>query len=278
MAKKSNSEQVSPTAYATGHMWVRLGLSHPALSTPQGRRLDRAFRIFLRVIGGASFGNLMLARHLGIDAQLTHAIEEGRVGTVIEIAAGLSGRGVRMMQRYGKRIRYIETDLPQMATLKRDLLDRAGLLSKRHQVLELNALSDKGVHSLAALVKTLDKTKGIAIITEGLMNYLDPDAAKAVWSRIAKNMKLFPHGLYLADGYVRSGNRSVSALLFGAVLSTFVRGRMHIHFNNTAHAVEIMRKAGFRSAALHKTRNLPETQTIAKKKGGERVLILEASI
>lgn len=272
-----SSEKISPTAYATGNLWVRLGLSHPALSTPQGRRLDRAFSLLMRVIGGGSFGALMLARHKGIDAQLAKAIEAGQVGTVIEIAAGLSGRGIRMMQRYGKKIQYIETDLPNMTALKRERLASADLLSKKHRVIELNALADKGADSLDALVRTLDKTKGVAIITEGLMNYLSPADALAVWGRIARNLKKFPHGLYLADAYLMRGNRSIPAIIFGAVLSTFVRGRMHVHFKTAAHGVDVMRKAGFRAVALHEPRSLPATREIAKRPGGNRVLILEAS-
>jgi len=33
------------------------------------------------------------------------------------------------MKRYGDRLTYIETDLPHMARLKRELLEKAGLLS-----------------------------------------------------------------------------------------------------------------------------------------------------
>jgi O-methyltransferase involved in polyketide biosynthesis len=272
-----SSEKVSPTAYATGNLWVRLGLSHPVLSTPQGRRLDKAFSLLMRAIGGRSFGTLMYVRHVGIDAQLAHAIKQGRVGTVIEIAAGLSGRGIRMMKRYGKKIEYIETDLPNMVALKRERLEKANLLSKRHRVVVLNALADKGEDSLAELVKTLDKTKGVAIITEGLLNYLNHEEAQGVWTRIAKNLKLFPHGLYLADAYLMRGNRSLPAIIFGAVLSTFVRGRMYVHFKTMAHGIDLMRKSGFRSVALHEPRSLPETRIVAARPGGDRVLILEAS-
>lgn len=271
-----SSEKISPTAYATGHLWVRLGLSHPALSTPQGRKLDRLFSVLLRAIGGQEFGRMMYARHVGIDKLLSRAIEAGRVGTVIEIAAGLSGRGVRMVQQYGKRIEYIETDLPQMAALKRDLLSKADLLSARHRVVELNALIDKGEHSLAALVKTLDKSKGVAIITEGLMNYLTPEDARGVWRRIAREQKKFAHGTYLADAYLLRGNRSVPSLILGAMLSVFVRGRMFVHFKTLGDGVEVMHNVGFKSATLHAPRQLFDKKT-ASKAGTERVLLLEAT-
>ena len=95
----AGSERISPTAYATGYMWYRQGLSHAAFVTPQGKRLDRAFGLLTRLtrrLSGVSLDAMMLARHKGIDAVLTRAIDEGRVSQVIEIAAGLSARGWRM--------------------------------------------------------------------------------------------------------------------------------------------------------------------------------------
>lgn len=270
------SEKISPTAYATGHLWVRLGLSHPALSTPQGRRLDRMFGLLLSMTGGQEFGRMMYARHVGIDKLLSAAIEDGRVGTVVEIAAGLSGRGLRMAKRYGNKITYIETDLPHMVALKRELLEPHQLLSDRHRIVELDALADKGPRSLAALVKTLDKSKGIAIITEGLMNYLNPQEARGVWRRIARESKKFPYGTYLADAYLLKANRSLPSIIMGTVLSLFVRGRMFIHFDTLGHGLELMHGAGFKDAKLHAPRDVLKRQS-DQKSSSNRVLLLEAT-
>ena len=90
------SSSISPTAYATGDFWYRHGLSTAALSTPQGRRLDRGFRLLnsgIKLASGVSIDALMLARHKGIDAVLARHIESGRVTQIIELAAGLSPRG-----------------------------------------------------------------------------------------------------------------------------------------------------------------------------------------
>ena len=270
------TERVSPTAYATGYFWYKHGLSHPALATKQGKRLDRPFGLLMKVLGGNVFQNLMLARHRSIDALLTRAIEDGRVTQVIEIAAGLSGRGVRMMQKYGDRLTYLETDLPQMAELKRKLLADASLLGPRHQVLTLNALADQGPGSLAEIAGKLDPQAGTALITEGLMNYLDPETARSVWQRIARNLKRFPHGLYLADVYFMQQNRGLAARVFGGVIQAFVRGRMHIHFESAEHGAGLMKEAGFGSATIHEIRDLPETREIGGQPGGERVRALEA--
>src|SRR3546814_16509204 len=116
----------------------------------------------------------MLARHKGIDAQLAKAIDSGKVGQVIEIAAGLSPRGWSFMQRYGERLRYIETDLPAMAACKRDILTQTGSLSDRHRIVELDALAESGPDSLATIARQLDPNIGTAIITERLTHSPHP--------------------------------------------------------------------------------------------------------
>jgi O-methyltransferase involved in polyketide biosynthesis len=279
MARKTT--RVSPTAYATGYLWYRLGLSDAALVTPQGRRLDRGFRALTRLtqlLSGVSLDALMLARHQGIDALLTQAIDDGRITQVIEIAAGLSARGWRLRKRYGDRITYVESDLPAMAAEKRRLLHRAGLLGDRHRVVEIDALADDGPQSLAAIAAMLDPQQGTAIITEGLMNYLPPDAADDVWRRIATVLGGFPAGLYLSDVYLMHENRNAAMAAFGAILQVFVRGRMFVHFDTVAQAQRRLAGFGFAQVRVHATADLPATRDIARTRGGDRVRILEAMI
>lgn len=276
---KKTSTKISPTAYATGYFWYRHGLSTKALITPQGKKLDRAFRLLIAVtklLSGVSLDAMMLARHRGIDGQLAKAIEDGRIQQVVEIAAGLSPRGWRFMQTYGDKLTYIETDLPHMAAIKRSLLEKGGLLSKRHRVMDLDALTDVGPQSLAAIVSKLDRKKGTAIITEGLMNYLPPQAARDVWQRIGKNLGLFEEGLYLADVYLMNENRHPAMAAFGAVLQVFVRGRMHVHFDSDAHGIAEMHRAGFNEVQIFPANELTVNRDIRNTRGAERVRVLEA--
>jgi O-methyltransferase involved in polyketide biosynthesis len=275
----SSTDRVSPTAHATGYLWFRHGLSDAALITPQGKKLDRGFSALTRMtrlLSGISLDAMMLARHKGIDARLCRAIDEGRVTQVIEIAAGLSARGWRMRQRYGDRITYVETDLPAMARTKRALLEQAGLLGEHHRVVELDALATRGSRSLGAVARSLDPEQGTAIITEGLMNYLAPKAADAVWKRIAQVLRTFPQGIYLSDVYLTHDNRNLAMLAFGAILQAFVRGRMHVHFHSETRAAARMEAAGFSSVVLHRTASIPEASQHAKIRGGGLVRILEA--
>jgi O-methyltransferase involved in polyketide biosynthesis len=246
------SDAISPTAHYTGYVWYRNGLSHPALVTPQGRLLFeglRAFNAGARRIGAPTLEGFLLARHRAIDRLLERAIRDGRVGQVIEIAAGLSPRGWDFTRRH-PGLRYIEADLPDMARRKRERLERAGLLASGHRIVELDALADEGPQSLAALAATLDRRQGLAIVTEGLLNYFDREAVLGMWRRFAAVLSQFPAGLYFSDLHVAAENSGAQHRAFGRMLGRFVRGKVYLHFDSAAAAGRALRQGGFRSARL----------------------------
>jgi O-methyltransferase involved in polyketide biosynthesis len=249
------SDRVSPTAHYTGHVWVRNGLSHPELATREGRVLFEALQPTMavsRVLGGPTLERPLLSRHRLIDERLAHAIEDGSVAQVVEVACGMSPRGWRFAERYGDALTYVEADLPDMAKRKRDALERMGSLSERHRVADLDVLREDGAASLAALAETLDRDAGVAIVTEGLLTYLDTETVRTIWRRFASTLEPFPAGLYLSD--LRLAGESVGALErgFSVVLSAFVRGRVHVHFADEAGAEAALLDAGFASATLHR--------------------------
>ena len=173
----ANHNTISPTAHYTGYVWVANDLSHPSFATLKGQGFYAALRgpqWLSQRMGGPTMDAILLARHSLIDWQLERAIASGAISQVIEIACGLSPRGWRFAERHGAAIDYIEADLPAMAQRKRDLLQGAGLDSAHHRVVDIDAFSDDGALSLNALMSTLDRRKGTAIITEGLLNYFLP--------------------------------------------------------------------------------------------------------
>lgn len=238
--------QISPTAHYTGYVWARNGLSHPELSTTEGRVLFESLRPVMTVSGLLGRGTLeayLLVRHTAIDALLTRAIEEQGVTQVIEVASGLSPRGWRFTRRYGDRLTYIETDLPEMAERKRRALERMGA---RHRVVALDALQED---ALAALADELDRAAGLAIITEGLLGYLPTDAVTGLWRRLAGVLSGFATGRYLSDLHL-AGVQTREVRAFRVLLSAFVRGRVYLHFQDAAQATAALRAAGFARAEL----------------------------
>jgi O-methyltransferase involved in polyketide biosynthesis len=241
------SDAVSPTAHYTGHVWLRNGLSHPALGTLEGRAMFTATEPLMlarRVTGGFTLEDYLLARHAVIDELVEEEIDAGRIGQVIEIAAGMSPRGWRFTERHPGLV-YVETDLPGMASRKRRALEQIGDRPSGHYVAELDALSDDGPSSLGAVAGELDPDRGLAVVTEGLLSYLDDESVDGLWRRIARVFEQFDHGRYVFDLGVGSLGNSPTAKAFRTALGSFVRGRVHEHFPADDDAAHALHDAGF---------------------------------
>ncbi|MFO0614752.1 MAG: class I SAM-dependent methyltransferase [Polyangiaceae bacterium] len=247
-----SADRISPTAHYTGYTWLAHGLSAPAFATPQGRLFYRALlpaNRALAALGQPNLEGLLLARHRLIDALLARAIERGVIGQVIEIACGLSPRGHRFAAKYGPALTYVEADLPAMAARKRALLARLGAGSSQHRVVDVDATLDDGPASLSAIADGLDRDRGVAIVTEGLLNYFPTAAVTSMWRRFAAALGRFPRGLYLADLHTRDATGPTERL-FAGLLGAFVRGRVHFHFDDADRARDALVGAGFARAAV----------------------------
>jgi O-methyltransferase involved in polyketide biosynthesis len=276
---RHGSDAISPTAHYTGHVWSRNGLSHPALATNEGRLFFAAFQptmLTSRAAGGPTLEGMLLARHRIIDALLEAAIDEGRVTQIIEIAAGMSPRGWRFAERYGDEITYVEADLPDMADRKRRALEKIGPLTDHHRVVEIDALRDGGENSLAVVASKLNRERGLAIVTEGLLGYFPHDDVLGMWRRFARELARFPSGLYLADLHLGDTDQGPIAQTFRFALSSFVRRRVHAHFESASEAVSVLHDCGFTDARLHRGDQHPAAEDAAKDPAAGRIHIVEA--
>lgn len=272
----SDSARISPTAHYTGRVWVRNGLSVDALGTPEGLLLHCALRPFQFAgrlgYGGNTLDDVLLQRHELIDARLREAVEAKRVRRVLEIAGGLSGRGLRMATGYPEA-RYVEGDLAGMASRKRRML--AGTRRPpNHAVVALDALAGEGALSLhAVLARELPGAGPSAVVTEGLLNYFDRDTVLALWARIRGALAGSGGGVYLADLHVGDETLpyAVSRAFLGLV-GAFARGRMHVHFDSAAEAAEALESVGFPRVALRR----PRLEGYGTGRGRDVVRIIEA--
>jgi O-methyltransferase involved in polyketide biosynthesis len=271
-----SSGAISPTAHYTGETWVKNGLSHPHLATWQGRLFHATLALpnaLSRSLGGPSLDGLLLARHRIIDALLDDLIQGG-VSQVIEAACGMSPRGWRFSERYGDALTYMEADLPPMARRKREALAQMGSLNEQHRVADLDILRDGGPDSLEALIEQMDPAKGLVIITEGLLTYFDNDTVEALWSRLARMLRPFATGAYLAD--LRVGSPGPSERAGAVLLSAFVRGRVHAYPGDEASAETALRNAGFKQATLHRCDEHPAAAGVAQDAGTGMLSVVEA--
>lgn len=272
-----NPELISPTAHYTGTVWLQHGLSHPAFATLQGQAFYYALKgpmTLAKSLGGPTLESFLLARHRLIDLQLERAIESGEITQIIEIAAGLSPRGWRFASRHRERITYIEADLVEMAKYKHHLLQAGGLNTDQHHVRIINALADSGADSLAEIASKLDPSQGLAIITEGLVNYFDTPTVEAMWARFATVLSGFKHGLYLSDLHIKANNTGIATRTFMSMLSTFVGGSVHLHFKDVAAAEQALHKAGFSQGVLLKPSEFREQLPDCRPRGANVVRVV----
>src|SRR3954447_3462460 len=266
---------IGPTAHYTGHVWARNDLSHPELDTDQGRALYLAAalpQLPLHLLGAPTIEDVLLARHLVIDALLEEAIADGRVGQVLEVACGMSPRGWRFTEQHPDLV-YVEADLPDMAAAKRAALERIGR-PERHRVVELDALAADGPLSLAAVSATLDPDRGLLIITEGLLSYLPRESVLDLWSNFAATLHRFPDGVYLADLHVDEDTPGVLNRIAEAALGAFVRGPVAVHFRDGMEARQALLDAGFRAAEVGRA---SENPACPDRPGADLVRIVAAA-
>jgi O-methyltransferase involved in polyketide biosynthesis len=195
---------------------------------------------------------------------------------VIEVACGLSGRGARFAQRYPEQLTYVEADLPAMAGRKRDLLASAGLGSDHHRVVDIDALKDDGANSLAEIAAELDPAGGVAIITEGLINYFPVEEVRGMWRRFATALARFPSGQYLSDIHLDEDNKGAMATGFSALIGAFVRGRVYTHFRDIADCRRELELAGFTRTDVLRPEELVDITGPIDPASSRRVRIIEA--
>lgn len=134
-------------------------------------------------------------RYRSIDA----ALAEFGATRILEIAGGLSFRGLALAQRAA--VAYVDTDLPAMIETKARLIAAldAGRLLGELRLHPLDALDAGGFAAAVALLPPGD----VAIVNEGLLMYLDPDEKRRLAGNIHAALSARGGVWITADIYLR---------------------------------------------------------------------------
>ncbi len=273
-------DSISPTAHYTGYVWARNGLGNGGLSTARGGwyyRLLQPAMALSRAFGGPVLEDFLLARHRVIDHLLSAAIEAGHIDGVLELASGMSPRGYEFSRSYGSAINYVETDLPDMAARKHEALDRIGSLGPNHRVEALDVLHGQGGDDLLALAEEFTSGKGLAVISEGLLNYLPTEALRTLWSRVFAVLRRFDTGLYLSDLHVAEDNRGPVDALGATLLGRFVGTGLHFHFTIPEEARKALSSTGFDPVELYLPSEFADRVLDTNRPAADRVRVISAS-
>ena len=281
--KQTDSSGISFTALYTGAVWHRNGLSDDVLSTEQGRWLYHLMSPFETASKAAIGGNLrtfLLQRHLIIDHLIDRAIVENGVDQVLEIACGMSPRGIRLREKH-PTLTMVETDLPDMASRKAARLLAAGCLGEHHKVTPIDILADSGDHTLEAVIaRAFDNTKPIVVITEGLTSYFSLEVITGFWQRLARTLAIRPGSLYLSESYLMPRQPLLRSSLkaLGGMLGTMTRSQVSFHFDNDPQAHHHFRDCGFPSVRVYNPTEFYGLLPIPESRHDPMVRVIGASV
>jgi O-methyltransferase involved in polyketide biosynthesis len=158
-------ESVSATAWQIAHRRTFTDI-------PYSQEIFAEFERLLREQGSYQIPAALVSPQIApqIEARfklVSRLLKESTVAQVLEIAAGLSPRGLEMANH--SRIKYVETDLPTMISQKKRIVRTLGSNDYLHTE-EGNALD---LDSLRAATRALDRSKPLGVVHEGLLRYLD---------------------------------------------------------------------------------------------------------
>lgn len=272
---RGGADAISPTAHYTGHVWSRHGLGEPRLSTSTGRVLHRVVQpamLASRVVGGPTLEDFLLARHRIIDHRLEQAVSSGEVGQIVELACGMSPRGLAFTARHPD-LTYVEVDLPEMVRHKRERVESLGERRATHRFEAADVMTGL---QLSRIFSTLDRGQGVAVVTEGLLNYFPRADVVELWRRVAHELHRFPCGRYLSDIHVTSEAGRIDRA-FTLALGAAVRGQVQLHFADVSEARLTLLAADFDHAQLWAPHELAAHLPGMDAPGAGRVRVIEAS-
>lgn len=303
------TSNISPTSYYTNYIWYKNNISLNNINTIYGMLLYyilEPFMLLSKLLSGPTIENMLLSRHKLIDYKLNELINNNiydnnnnnnkkkkkNIIQIIEIASGLSCRGLRFIKRYNNNnnnndngnnnefnITYIESDFQDMVNLKYKLLEnelKDDNVNNNYIIVPVNALLENGTESLSYVMnKYFDYNEGVIVITEGLLPYFSNSQMNQFWSILSNELKKFSYGVYLTDIHIQSDVEDFTSKLFIQLLSLFVKSSVNTHYKSINELNLTLQNYNINHFNLYKPNDYNEIINEINGKGPEKVMILE---
>jgi len=198
------------------------------------------------------YAPLFEIRHKSIQ----EAIRRYEMTQVLEVASGLSFRGLSMAQQPG--MKYVETDLDDLTNEKRTIVDALKqkyslTVDGNFSLAAANALDEAELQSAA---RFLDSSKRTAIVTEGLLPYLTMGEMEVVAKNIKSLLKK-SGGVWITPDFSLKENYddvSPQRLQIRDALAELTGRQLHRNiFDSRDHLASFLGKIGLRAEALYQT-------------------------
>ena len=262
LTQPPSKSRIGWTAFYTAAVWD--GLSVPEayhFVTGRGRFIRAVVGWgggWLGLAGRYSVTNLFLApRHLG----LNRLLEQSQPPQVVELAAGLSSRGLATT-RWRKCV-YIEVDQPAVIAFKQTRLqtDPRSLADGAEHHLIGTDLTRTNPTDLARLLKPhLRSDQPVLIIAEGLTGYLGEPALRLLLKSVRNLASECDDATLLVDFYLRldwtQHGRVALAMWPARQLWKFLRAPMQMFLRDEADLRSFLASTGFTTLQLYSAQDL----------------------
>ena len=203
------------------------------------------------------------ARHKSIGAM----IRRSGARQILELAAGLSSRGLAMTADSG--LRYVETDLEELIAEKTALI---GAITRRHRllprdnlrVLAANALDRE---QLLGATKSLRPGLPVTVIHEGLLQYLSSSETETVARNVHEILGSFGGVWITPDLSLKSDSANVSdqQKLFQRIIAEATDRTMYNNvFENVEHVTDYFKRMGFQVEMFNQLYLVPNLVSVER--------------
>jgi O-methyltransferase involved in polyketide biosynthesis len=120
----------------------------------------------------------------------------------------------------------------------------------------------------------------VAIITEGIINYFDPDTIQSVWRRIGDIFNEGAGGIYLTDNCpMQKEHRYFFFLdMFFKIMGMISRGKLYYHFSSDDSTKQAFSDLAFRATEVYRPENFYETLPIPQSRHPAFIRVIEAVV
>lgn len=240
-------ESISLIAHYTAQIWARehLPWAH-RFDTRRGRLLYSATEPLFTLASRAGLTTpvqFCVQRHRIIDALIARIAP----AQVVELAGGLSPRGLALAQKRG--IPCIDVDLPAVVAEKARLAGDDLPPSYQQIPMDIAGSADYA----ADLSPALQKLAPTVVISEGILAYFPLELQQQVFARVAALLRACGGGTYLCDVHHEEAVQRLgpAASLFRQTLHLVSRTQQEAFIHDEAAGRRMMEQAGFDRVTAH---------------------------
>ncbi len=267
-------------ALYTNTVWVKRGMAPKGWGQMKGEALYSAVKWADQALrwtyGGIHLEGLLLQRHQILDYLAEDKLRSG-VSQVVEIGCGLSGRGLRLTQKY-PHITYVESDLPAIIDEKARLAQKEKSSPASLKRVAINAVLKSGPLSLEEELRPfINPQRPVLVIMEGLANHLEGSDLRRVWENIHRFLSRGVGGVYLSDYLLAQQVLSRAPLRsFTQVVNQLMDNKFHFHLPSAEELRRTLLEVGFDAAYNYSPKEFYNILPIPQFKGGDLLTFVEA--